>query len=67
MLVNEPRVLLLGKLLGAPDLKPRERMQLELKRSQQSLDIIPISATYDQGEALSIPDRVVVFNNGHVE
>lgn len=66
-LVNEPRVLLLDEPLGALDLKLREQMQLELKKLQQSLGITFIFVTHDQGEALSMSDRVAVFNNGRIE
>lgn len=59
-LVNEPRVLLLDEPLGALDLKLREQMQLELKKLQQSLGITFIFVTHDQGEALSMSDRVAV-------
>ncbi|EFD2589876.1 ABC transporter ATP-binding protein [Escherichia coli] len=65
--VNEPRVLLLDEPLGALDLKLREQMQLELKKLQQSLGITFIFVTHDQGEALSMSDRVAVFNNGRIE
>ncbi|HBD5347162.1 TPA: ABC transporter ATP-binding protein, partial [Escherichia coli] len=53
--------------LGALDLKLREQMQLELKKLQQSLGITFIFVTHDQGEALSMSDRVAVFNNGRIE
>lgn len=66
-LVNEPRVLLLDEPLGALDLKLREQMQLELKKLQQALGITFIFVTHDQGEALSMSDRVAVFNNGRIE
>ncbi|SEK99882.1 putative spermidine/putrescine transport system ATP-binding protein [Kosakonia sacchari] len=66
-LVNEPRVLLLDEPLGALDLKLREQMQLELKKLQQDLGITFIFVTHDQGEALSMSDRVAVFNNGRIE
>lgn len=66
-LVNEPRVLLLDEPLGALDLKLREQMQLELKKLQQDLGITFIFVTHDQGEALSMSDRVAVFNNGKIE
>ena len=58
--MNEPRVLLLDEPLGALDLKLREQMQLELKKLQQSLGITFIFVTHDQGEALSMSDRVAV-------
>ncbi|WP_318375455.1 ABC transporter ATP-binding protein [Enterobacter sp.] len=66
-LVNEPRVLLLDEPLGALDLKLREQMQFELKKLQQDLGITFIFVTHDQGEALSMSDRVAVFNNGRIE
>ncbi|MFG0491443.1 ABC transporter ATP-binding protein [Raoultella sp. zjy_5] len=66
-LVNEPRVLLLDEPLGALDLKLREQMQVELKKLQQTLGITFIFVTHDQGEALSMSDRVAVFNNGRIE
>ncbi|MEO9530063.1 ABC transporter ATP-binding protein [Roseibium sp.] len=66
-LVNEPKVLLLDEPLGALDLKLREQMQDELKGLQQSLGITFIFVTHDQGEALSMADRVAVFNEGRVQ
>lgn len=66
-LVNQPRVLLLDEPLGALDLKLREQMQVELKKLQQELGITFIFVTHDQGEALSMSDRVAVFNNGLIE
>ncbi len=65
-LVNEPRVLLLDEPLGALDLKLREAMQDELKNLQQRLGITFIFVTHDQGEALSMADRVAVFNDGKI-
>lgn len=58
---------MLDEPLGALDLKLREQMQLELKKLQQSLGITFIFVTHDQGEALSMSDRVAVFNNGRIE
>jgi putative spermidine/putrescine transport system ATP-binding protein len=66
-LVNQPRLLLLDEPLGALDLKLREQMQLELKGLQRRLGITFIYVTHDQGEALSMSDRVAVFNQGRVE
>jgi putative spermidine/putrescine transport system ATP-binding protein len=66
-LVNRPRVLLLDEPLGALDLKLREQMQGELKGLQRKLGITFIYVTHDQGEALSMSDRVAVFNHGRVE
>ena len=65
-LVNEPRVLLLDEPLGALDLKLREEMQEELKGLQRSLGITFVFVTHDQGEALSMADRVAVFNEGQI-
>ncbi|MBB3564833.1 putative spermidine/putrescine transport system ATP-binding protein [Rhizobium sp. BK512] len=65
-LVNKPRVLLLDEPLGALDLKLREQMQEELKSLQRALGITFIFVTHDQGEALSMADRVAVFNNGGI-
>ncbi len=65
-LVNEPRVLLLDEPLGALDLKLREAMQDELKALQQRLGITFVFVTHDQGEALSMADRVAVFNEGRI-
>jgi putative spermidine/putrescine transport system ATP-binding protein len=65
-LVNNPRVLLLDEPLGALDLKLREQMQEELKALQRKLGITFIFVTHDQGEALSMADRVAVFNNGKI-
>lgn len=65
-LVNEPRALLLDEPLGALDLKLREQMQDELKALQRSLGITFIFVTHDQGEALSMADRVAVFNEGRI-
>ena len=67
LLLQQPDVLLLDEPLGALDLKLREQMQLELKKLQQSLGITFIFVTHDQGEALSMSDRVAVFNNGRIE
>jgi putative spermidine/putrescine transport system ATP-binding protein len=65
-LVMEPRVLLLDEPLGALDLKLREAMQEELKALQRSLGITFVFVTHDQGEALSMADRVAVFNHGRI-
>ncbi|MGC4023710.1 MAG: ABC transporter ATP-binding protein [Mesorhizobium sp.] len=65
-LVNRPKVLLLDEPLGALDLKLRENMQEELKLLQKSLGVTFIFVTHDQGEALSMADRVAVFNDGHI-
>ena len=65
-LVNKPKVLLLDEPLGALDLKLREQMQEELKTLQRALGITFIFVTHDQGEALSMADRVAVFNAGNI-
>lgn len=66
-LINRPKLLLLDEPLGALDLKLREEMQIELKALQRSLGITFIYVTHDQGEALSMSDRVAVFNHGKIE
>ena len=66
-LVNEPKVLLLDEPLGALDLKLREEMQVELKSIQQRVGITFVYVTHDQGEALSMSDRIAVFSEGRVE
>ena len=66
-LINQPRVLLLDEPLGALDLKLREEMQAELKALQQRLGITFVFVTHDQGEALSMADRVAVFSHGRIE
>ena len=66
-LVNRPRVLLLDEPLGALDLKLREEMQLELKAIQQEVGITFVYVTHDQEEALTMSDRLAVFNGGRIE
>ena len=66
-LVCEPRVLLLDEPLGALDLKLRKDMQIELKRIQQRTGITFIYVTHDQEEALTLSDRIAVFNKGFIE
>jgi putative spermidine/putrescine transport system ATP-binding protein len=65
--VVEPKVLLLDEPLGALDLKLREQMQVELKELQRSLGITFIFVTHDQEEALTLSDRIAVFNAGKIE
>ena len=65
-LVNQPKVLLLDEPLGALDLKLREQMQVELKTLQRNLGITFVFVTHDQGEALSMADRVAIFNHGKI-
>jgi spermidine/putrescine transport system ATP-binding protein len=66
-LVNSPRVLLLDEPLGALDLKLRKEMQIELTRIQQQVGITFIYVTHDQGEALSMSDRIAVMRDGVIE
>lgn len=66
-LVNRPRILLLDEPLGALDLKLREQMQVELKVLHRKLGITFIYVTHDQSEALSMSDRIAVFNKGKIE
>jgi putative spermidine/putrescine transport system ATP-binding protein len=66
-IVNRPSVLLLDEPLGALDLKLRHQMQLELKNLQTQTGITFIYVTHDQEEALTMSDRVAVFNKGRIE
>ena len=66
-LVNRPRALLLDEPLGALDLKLRQQMQVELKRIQRDVGITFVYVTHDQGEALTMSDRIAVMNIGVVE
>jgi putative spermidine/putrescine transport system ATP-binding protein len=69
-LVNRPRVLLLDEPLGALDLKLRQEMQIELKRIQREVSDVGITflyVTHDQEEALTMSDRIAVFNEGRIE
>jgi len=66
-LINEPRVLLLDEPLGALDLKLRKQMQVELKALQRQVGITFIYVTHDQDEALSMSDRLAVFNEGKID
>ena len=66
-IVNRPRVLLLDEPLGALDLKLRQEMQVELKRIQGEVGITFVYVTHDQEEALTMSDRLAVFNAGRVE
>jgi len=66
-LINRPRVLLLDEPLGALDLKLRQAMQIELKNIQRQVGITFVYVTHDQEEALSMSDRLAVFNAGKVE
>lgn len=66
-LINHPRVLLLDEPLGALDLKLRQEMQVELKAIQHRVGITFIFVTHDQEEALTMSDRIAIFNHGKIE
>jgi spermidine/putrescine ABC transporter ATP-binding subunit len=66
-LVGRPKVLLLDEPLGALDLKLREQMQVELKAIQREVGITFVFVTHDQEEALTMSDRIAVFNKGRIE
>jgi putative spermidine/putrescine transport system ATP-binding protein len=66
-IVNRPEVLLLDEPLGALDLKLREQMQVELKAIQGDVGITFVYVTHDQDEALTMSDRIAVFNGGRIE
>jgi putative spermidine/putrescine transport system ATP-binding protein len=66
-IVNRPQVLLLDEPLGALDLKLRQEMQVELKRIQGDVGITFVYVTHDQEEALTMSDRLAVFNRGRIE
>ncbi|MFK0137179.1 ABC transporter ATP-binding protein [Streptomyces murinus] len=65
-LVGRPRVLLLDEPLGALDLKLREQMQGELKAIQREVGITFVFVTHDQEEALTMSDRIAVFDRGRI-
>jgi putative spermidine/putrescine transport system ATP-binding protein len=66
-IVNTPKALLLDEPLGALDLKLRQELQIELKQLQQGLGMTFVYVTHDQEEALTMSDRIAVFNEGKVE
>ncbi len=66
-LVARPKVVLLDEPLGALDLKLRQQMQIVLKELQREVDVTFIYVTHDQGEALSMSDRLAVMNEGRIE
>ena len=66
-IVNKPKVLLLDEPLGALDLKLRQEMQIELKSIQREVGITFVYVTHDQEEALTMSDRLAVFNQGRIE
>lgn len=66
-LVFEPTVVLMDEPLGALDKQLREHMQLEIKHLHQTLGITVVYVTHDQGEALTMSDRIAVFNDGRIQ
>ena len=66
-IVNQPQALLLDEPLGALDLKLRQELQIELKQIQQRLGMTFVYVTHDQEEALTMSDRIAVFNEGKIE
>ena len=66
-LINKPKVLLLDEPLGALDLKLREQMQIELKNLQRQFQITFIYVSHDHQEAMSMSDRIAIFNEGRIE
>jgi putative spermidine/putrescine transport system ATP-binding protein len=66
-LVFDPDVVLLDEPLGALDKNLREQMQVEIKRIHRELGITMIYVTHDQTEAMTMSDRIAVFNNGRIE
>lgn len=66
-IVYNPPVLLLDEPLGALDKKLRENMQLEIKHLHESIGITMVYVTHDQGEALTMSDRIAVLNSGRIE
>jgi len=66
-MVFEPPLLLMDEPLGALDKKLREQMQLEIKQLHRNLGMTIIYVTHDQEEALTMSDRIAVFNNGRIE
>lgn len=65
-IVYQPQILLMDEPLGALDRMLRERLQLEIKQIQKRLGITTLYVTHDQGEALTMSDRVCVFNDGEI-
>lgn len=66
-LVNNPYILLLDEPLSNLDAKLRKQLRIELKRIQQNFHITSVYVTHDQDEALTLSDRIAVFNNGKIE
>lgn len=66
-IINRPQVLLLDEPLSSLDHRLRKAMQYELKQLQKTLNMTFVFVTHDQEEALSMSDRIVIFNHGHIE
>jgi putative spermidine/putrescine transport system ATP-binding protein len=66
-LVFEPRLVLMDEPLSALDKKLREEMQLEIRRLHRELGVTMVFVTHDQSEAMTLSDRVAVFNQGRIE
>lgn len=66
-IINRPKVLLLDEPLSSLDYRLRKAMQSELKQLQKTLNMTFVFVTHDQEEALSMSDRIVIFNHGHIE
>ena len=66
-IINRPQVLLLDEPLSSLDYRLRKAMQYDLKQLQKTLNMTFIFVTHDQEEALSMSDRIVIFNHGHIE
>ena len=66
-LVFEPKLLLMDEPLGALDKQLREHMQYEIKRLHETLGITVVYVTHDQSEALTMSDRIAVFNDGRIQ
>jgi putative spermidine/putrescine transport system ATP-binding protein len=66
-LVFEPRLMLMDEPLGALDKKLREQMQIEIKRLHERLGMTVVYVTHDQGEALTMSDRIAVFHGGRIQ
>ncbi|MDE5466165.1 polyamine ABC transporter ATP-binding protein [Bradyrhizobium sp. CSS354] len=66
-LVFDPKLVLMDEPLGALDKQLREHMQLEIKHIHEDLDVTVVYVTHDQGEALTMSDRIAVFNDGVIQ
>jgi putative spermidine/putrescine transport system ATP-binding protein len=66
-IIFEPRILLMVEPLSALDKKLREEMQLEIRRLHRELGVTMVFVTHDQSEAMTLSDRVAVFNHGRIE